>query len=68
VCKKPEKDMKIVAKTIDERMDPDYVFEDCLISVPNQERVPLEFTLADISIEKPKEDIPEPAAIQEQRR
>jgi hypothetical protein len=41
VCKKPEKDMKIVAKTIDERMDPDYVFEDCLVSVPNQERVPL---------------------------
>lgn len=45
VCRKPQKNIPIISKTIDERMDPYYIFEDSFISVPNQNRVPLQFTL-----------------------
>jgi hypothetical protein len=45
VCKKPERRLDFAIKTIESRLDPHYIFEDCLISVPANGRVPLEATL-----------------------
>ena len=42
VEKKPERNWDVVTKTIDDRVDPSYIFEDCLISVPANDRVPLD--------------------------
>jgi len=39
--KRPEKNKDIIVKTIETRLDPEYIFEDCLVSVPTNSRVPL---------------------------
>lgn len=43
MCRMPEKNPGIVEKTIRERMDPFYIFEDCLTSSPNRDRTPMPF-------------------------
>jgi hypothetical protein len=41
VSRRPEKKKDIIVKTIETRLDPEYIFEDRFVSVPNNCRVPL---------------------------
>ena len=50
VSRRPEKKKDVINKTIEDRLDPDYIFEDYLISVPTNCRVPLETTLQQLSL------------------
>lgn len=50
VSRKPEKKKDIINKSIEARLDPDYIFEDYLISVPTNCRVPIETTLQQLSL------------------
>ncbi len=52
VCRKPQKDHKIVEKSIREREDPFYIFEDCFISIPTNSRVSLPFNVQQVMAEQ----------------
>ena len=43
VNRMPERKSLVITKSIDERMDPDFIFEDCLVSQATTGRVPLEY-------------------------